>query len=178
MSALSRTTAMGFLQQYSARLSDRISDAQLTGLFLDHELLTHNQNFELLIRWMCQRSTYIVLAESIISEDLAPEDYLRDIFGWVECIAASEVRYGTTGQCTTCYFLPCHPGQAEPLLSFMTGLHGYGSGCPVDDLAFIDADGLPRLVTVTHEELAWLYIPPGELQEAEATGQGWLHALS
>lgn len=127
---------------------------------------------------MCQRSAYIVLAESVLSAELPPEDYLRDAFGWVECVAASEVRYGTTGQCTACYFLPCHTGHVEPLLSFMTGLHCYGSGCPVDDLASIDADGLPRLVTVTHEELAWLHIPPRELQEAEAAGQGWLNALS
>lgn len=178
MTTLNRTTAMDFLQQHRTRLGDKVSDAQVTDVFLDHRLLTHARDFELLIRWMCQRSAYIVLAESVLLADLPPEGYLRQAFGWVECVAASEVRYGTAGQCTTCYFLPCHEGQVEPLLSMMNGLQSYGCGCPVDDLAFIDAEGLPRLVTVTHEEIAWLHIPPSELQEAEVTGQSWLNALS
>lgn len=175
---LSREEATSMLENRHVYANGVRADSGITDLFVDSTCFSRQQDFELLMRWMCGRSDYLVFAESVLAPE-APlaEDFLSEVFGGVAGVAASHKRYGTFGQCTTCYFLTCHPGQFDPLMSFMTGLHDYGAGCPVDDLAFVDAAGLARLVTVTHEELAWLTIARSELAEARAQGQGWVSAL-
>lgn len=161
-----------------AELDLGVVDSNATDLFLNHREIPCQRDFELLMRWMCQRSQYLVFCDADPEARKSPRGFLEDIFGWVECEVSSEVRFATRSPAVWSYFLPCHPGQYEPLMSFMTGLHRYTASSPVEDLAFVGADGASRLVTVSHEELAWLSIPHSELREAESTGQGWVHALS
>lgn len=169
--------ASRMLRTTHTRSGGKIRDQGMTDFFVDHALIDSTKDFDLFLRWMCRRSDYLVLCDAEPWAGTSALEYLRDVFGWVDCEVSSEVRYGTTGPAVYSYFLPCHSGQFEPLRSTMHGLFTYTDACPVEDLAFVDRSGLPRLVTVTHEKLAWLTIPTAEYREAQATQQNWTRAL-
>lgn len=173
---LTPETADQMLQGGRPRNGGTTAESSIVYRDVDAIRLSRTGSFESFIRWMCQRSAYLAFAESTLTYDPPPDDYLRDVFGWVECATRSQVSYAS-GSLIWWYVVPCHAGQYVPLLSLMNGLCDFVDGCPVDNLALFDAEGFPRLRTITHEGLAWLTVTQQELQEATSSRQSWLQVL-
>lgn len=176
MTALTRDEAWKMVQKHPSRQEGNTTESSIVCCDVDAKMINRNGWFDAFIQWMCQRSTYLVFAESQLSQDQSPEDYASDIFGWVEYTVTTDSGYSSWHH-TNYYFLPCHAGQYVPLLSVMNGLHSFNDDCPLHDVAFFGADGMPRLKTITHEKMAWVTLSQQELQEATSSGQEWLRAL-
>lgn len=176
MAILSSEIAWKMVHRERSKPARSTAESGLVHFEVDVTRLNRTGSFESLIRWLCQRGAYLVFSESRWFYDPPPEEYLRDIFGWVECATRSEDGYAS-GSLIWYYVVPCHAGQCEPLLSFLNGLCDFSDGCPVENLAFFDDERFPLLRTVSHEDLAWLRITQQELLEARSSRQSWVQVI-